>query len=70
KKLSKPRTIRDVDRTTNKAGQITEYIDIRLRPVQKKEELHHFYLADLGSDSMILGYPWIATNQTPLNWED
>ncbi|KAH9057184.1 hypothetical protein EDB87DRAFT_1565622 [Lactarius vividus] len=70
KKLAKPRTIRNVDGTANKARQITEYVDIRLRPVQKKQELHCFYLADLGQDSMILGYPWIAANHTPINWED
>ncbi|KAH9052359.1 hypothetical protein EDB87DRAFT_1544633, partial [Lactarius vividus] len=77
KKLAKPRTIRNVDGTTNKAGQITEYVDVHLRPVQKERgvldiegDLHRFYLADLGNDSMILGYPWVAANQIPLNWEN
>ncbi|KAH9060508.1 hypothetical protein EDB87DRAFT_1525733, partial [Lactarius vividus] len=66
-----PRTIRNVDGTVNKARQITEYIDIRLhlRSVLDVEgELHRSYLADLGNDTMILGYPWVAANQTPLNW--
>ncbi|KAH9048095.1 hypothetical protein EDB87DRAFT_1573107, partial [Lactarius vividus] len=87
KKLTKPRTICNVDGTTNKAGQVTEYIDIHLRPIRKAQghlqtidgenvrsvldvegKLHRFYLADLGQDSMILGYPWVAANDTPLNW--
>ncbi|KAH9050770.1 hypothetical protein EDB87DRAFT_1827407 [Lactarius vividus] len=89
RKLAKPRTIRNVDGTTNNTGQVMEYIDIRLRPIRRERghlqtidgedirsvldiegKLHRFYLADLGQDSMILGYPWIAANDIPLNWED
>ena len=29
-----------------------------------------FYLADLGEDDVILGYPWLLTIDEPINWID
>ena len=77
-KLLKPRTIRNVDGTTNQGGQITKYVDIVIqqhmdekpwwtRPLTMRQR---FYLADLGEDDVILGYPWLLTIDEPINWID
>ncbi len=72
-KLPKQRTIRNVDGTLNKSGRIESYVDLELRPknwwnmVGQKQR---FYLADLGEDQMILGYPWMAANNEPLDWSN
>ena len=69
-KLLKPRTIRNIDGTTNQGGQINKYVDIAIqqhtedrpwwtRPLTMRQQ---FYLADLGEDDVILGYPWLMTH--------
>ena len=69
RKVDKPRIIRNVDGTANKGGHITHYVDLEFQ--QNNEWTSHiqrFYLADLGTDDLILGYPWMAATQPLLNW--
>ena len=75
--LSTPCIIRNVDGTQNKGGRITEYVDLEVKTGQDESSWfsmpgtkQHFYLADLGKDDMILGYPWVSSLTTPLNWVD
>ena len=60
-----------MDGTANKGGHITHYIDLEFQ--QNNEWTSHiqrFYLADLGTDDLILGYPWMAATQPQLNWNN
>jgi hypothetical protein len=73
--LDRPRTVRNVDGTTNQGGEIREYVDLEVKTGNWEDEWfamtgtkQHFYLADLGGDQIILGYPWVASLTTPLNW--
>ena len=75
--LSCPRIIRNVDRTTNKGGEITHYIDLNVTTgdhphhwFRNQKHRQRFYVADLGSDNLILGYPWVAATQLNLNWSE
>lgn len=69
--LPKPRIVRNVNGTTNKNGQITEYVDLDVRFSDEDDVslgvMHHFYFTDLGTD---LGYPWIVAYGKRLNWKE
>ena len=68
-KLPKPRTIWNIDGTHNKAGAITDFIDLQVRCGPKIEEMR-FLVTDLGEDEIILGYPWLATFQPDIDWKE
>ena len=67
-KLPKPRTIWNIDGTHNKAGAITDFVDLQVRCGPKVEEMR-FLVTDLGEDEIILGYPWLATFQPDIDWK-
>ena len=50
---------RNVDRTMNKAGEITQAVDLRIRMVDKTTN-HWFFVAEIGEDGFILGYPFLG----------
>ena len=58
KNLETPVGLRNIDGTFNKSGQITHYLDLLVSRGNKKST-EHFYVTDLRSDRMILGYPWL-----------
>ena len=49
KKLGTPVGLRNINRTFNKSGQITHYLDLLVSHRTKKNS-KHFYVTDLGSD--------------------
>ena len=67
-KLPKPRTIWNIDGTHNKAGAITDFVDLQVRCGPKVEEMR-FLVTDLGEDEIILGYPWLAAFQPDIDWK-
>jgi hypothetical protein len=58
RKLSKPRNVRNVDGTMNEleAGQIEHAVDLEINHNGVKT-WHAFYVADIGPDDFLLGYP-------------
>ena len=68
-KLPKPRTIWNIDGTHNKAGAITDFVDLQVRCGPKVEEMR-FLVTDLGEDEIILGYPWLAAFQPDIDWKE
>ncbi len=78
-KMKMPRIIRNVDGTTNAQGLLTHYVDLCLRmgiPEGGDEysdngtTKQRFYVAHLGTDHLILGYPWIAAENLQVDWND
>jgi hypothetical protein len=65
--LDRPRKIWNIDRTTNRAGQLTSFVNLEVR-TGKKEENMCFLVTDLGNEDLILGYPWLATFEPQFNW--
>jgi len=63
KKLETLVGLRNIDRTFNKSGQITHYIDLLISHETKKNS-EHFYV----TDQMVLGYPWLHTFNPNINW--
>ena len=68
-KLEHARKIWNIDGTNNKAGQITEYVDLSIQTEQKQNKMR-FLVTDLGHEDLILGYPWLATFEPKFGWAD
>ena len=67
KKLTYPIPVRNIDGTNNKAGHITEYMDLIITRGTKKVPAK-FYVTNLGSDRVILGYPWLRDFNPDIYW--
>ena len=65
--LPKPRTIRNVDGTKNKIGDVTTAATIDIK-YNNKITTHTFYVIDLGTDHMLLGMPFLAATNPDINW--
>jgi hypothetical protein len=57
-KLLRPRKIKNVDGTPNKAGVIKETVTLGIQQGLKVAR-HLFLIADIGEDDLILGYPFL-----------
>ena len=73
--LNQPRIIRNVDGTSNKGGKITHFIDLDVTLGTQPQHWFHkhkktlrFYVADLGQDHIILGFPWMVAIVTFPLW--
>ena len=67
KPLWRPKLLHNADGTPNKGGIVDRFADLE---VATGDSIHtlRFYIADMGKDQMVLGYPWfIASNPQP-NW--
>jgi len=67
--LQKPRKIWNIDNTANRAGEITHYIilDIQTGGIWKKIQ---FLVTNIGSEDIVLGYPWMATFEPKFTWKN
>jgi hypothetical protein len=60
KELPTPRKIFNIDNTTNKSGKIMHYLDLDVYTKGIHKEMH-FLITDIGSEDILLGYPWLAS---------
>jgi hypothetical protein len=67
--LDRPRKIWNIDGTTNRAGQLTSFVDLEVRTGSKEEKMR-FLVTDLGNEDLILGYPWLAMFEPQFNWQN
>ena len=67
RRLDRPRILYNVDKTENRNGRITHYVDLEItRGVQIR--VQRFYIADLGADRFFLGFPWLYKFNPEINW--
>jgi hypothetical protein len=66
-RLQKSRPLFNIDGTKNRRGDITWYTDLRVQ-TGSKDRTMRFFLTDLGSQQLILGYPWFAAMQPQIDW--
>ena len=57
--LDKLKKLFNVDNTQNKAGSVTQYVDLSVTTNQKERQMR-FLVSDIGRENLILGYPWLA----------
>jgi hypothetical protein len=67
KKLSEPIQLRNIDGTYNQSGSVTHFIDLLVNRGGRKI-MQRFYVTNLGSDGIILGYPWLRAFNPDINW--
>ena len=65
--LPTPKTLYNVDDTTNKAGKITHYLDLDIY-TNKIHKTMRFLVADIGKEDILFGYPWLATFHPEFDW--
>ena len=65
--LKQPLLVHNVDGTINRDGTITHYCNLWVQCGQQVEKLG-FYVANLGWDRMILGYPWFQKFNPQFDW--
>ena len=64
----KPIMVYNVDGTENSQGKITHYCWLRIFYVGK-QKLQRFYIASLGKESIILGYPFLYVFNPTIDWQ-
>jgi len=67
KNLKDPCPLFNVNGTTNKQGDIRFYTDLAMRSGTVWKNMQ-FFLSNLGTHQMILGYPWFAAIQPKIDW--
>jgi hypothetical protein len=65
--LPHPLQVNNVDGTINSKGSITQFCNLWIRQGTKVVKLG-FYIANLGSDRIILGHPWFKSFNPSINW--
>ena len=66
--LKQPLLVHNVDGTINQGGTITSYCNLWVRRGTHVEKMG-FYVANLGRDRLILGYPWFQKFNPQFNWK-
>jgi hypothetical protein len=67
RELPTPKKIYNIDNTTNKSGEITHYLDLDVFTKGIHREMR-FLITDIGSEDILLGYPWLASFEPRFNW--
>jgi hypothetical protein len=59
--------VRNVDRTDNKLGKVTDKVRLSIHHENYAEE-YRFLVADIGEDDIILGYPFFEAANPLIDW--
>ena len=67
--LDEPISVKNVNGTENKRGEVTHFTWIPMR-IGDYEEQHRFYVSNLGKDHLILGLPWLEKVNPIIDWTE
>ena len=67
RKLHDPRLLQNADGSANMGGNVTDYTDLKITTGNKTSILQ-FYVANMGGDNLILGYPWFTAHDPRPDW--
>ena len=67
RKLVKPQKVQNVNGTPNKSGEIFEAVDLLVNNNGQKAS-HAFFVANIGHDDFILGYPFFEASNPNIDW--
>src|SRR6267154_4370145 len=65
--LVKPQIVRNVDRTINQTGRVSEAAELMVQ-YQEHVTLHHFLVANIREDGLILRYPFFKAANPVIDW--
>ena len=66
--FEKPKKIFNIDNTENKSGSITHFIDLKVQTKGIVKDLQ-FLIADIGTENLLLRYPWLAAFEPGFKWQ-
>ena len=67
--LTIPRKLQNADGSPNAGGGLTYFTELEVFTGDKPHRLR-FYIADMGPDDLVLGYPWFAATNAQPNWAE
>jgi len=67
--LQKPRKIWNIDNMANQAGSITHYVDLNVQTNGFKRTIR-LLITNIGSEDIVLGYPWMAAFKPQFTWRN
>src|SRR6202048_313532 len=67
--LPRPIPVRNADGTSNRAGDITKFVVMRMI-IEEHEELRTMLVTDLGKTAMFIGYDWLNEHDPTVFWRD
>src|SRR5258708_8181188 len=65
--LERPQKVWNIDNTKNKAGSITHSITLDVQTNGQRNDMM-FLVMELGTEDLLLGYPWLATYEPHITW--
>ena len=65
--FEKPKKIFNIDNTENKLGSITHFLNLKVQTKGEVKDMR-FLIADIGSEDLLLGYPWLAAFEPGFKW--
>ncbi len=65
--LEKPRQVQNIDGTNNQLGEVTKEAKFQIFHENHCQN-HHFLIADIGEDDIILGYPFFEAANPMIDW--
>ena len=65
--MENPRKLQNADRSPNTEGGLKYYTELEV-VTGETPHLLCFYIADIGPDDLILGYPWFAATNVHPDW--
>ena len=67
KTLEEPLMAQNVDRTENKCGRITKYVNLNIT-IHGRTRNIKLLVTGLGKQRIILGFPWLNDENPDINW--
>src|ERR1700679_101624 len=65
--MKEPRKLQNADGSPNVGGGLTHYTELEV-VTGDAAHLLQFYVANMGGDDLVLGYPWFAATNTHPDW--
>jgi hypothetical protein len=66
-KLPKSQKVKNVDGTLNQSREVTEGVILIIK-YNGRPQRHLFYVANIGEDDLILGYPFLKAADPKISW--
>ena len=67
--LTMPRKLQNADGSPNAGGGLMHFTKLKVIMGDTPQRLR-FYIADMGPDDLVLGYPWFTATNVQPNWAD
>jgi hypothetical protein len=67
--MKHPRKLQNADGSPNAGGGLTHFTELEVL-TGDKAHLLKFYIANMGGDDLVFGYPWFIASEAKPNWAE